>query len=87
MTKKLKVGVIGAGAMGRSHARVYSEMRNVELVGICDKDAKVANEIARKYNTKPFTDYRQIDKNLDAVSVCVPTKLHKDIALFFALSI
>ena len=83
MTKKLKVGVIGAGAMGRSHARVYSDMPNVELVGICDKDEKVAGEIAKKYNAKSFTYYREIDCELDAVSVCVPTKLHKDIALFF----
>lgn len=79
---KLKVGVIGAGAMGRSHARVYSDMPNAELVGVCDKDGNAANEVAKKYNTNPFTDYRQID-SLDAVSICVPTKLHKDVALFF----
>ena len=83
MIKKLNVGVIGAGAMGRSHARVYSGMPNVELIGICDKDRRVASEIAKKYNAKPFTDYTQIDEKLDAVSVCVPTKLHKDTALFF----
>ena len=80
---KLKVAVIGAGAMGRSHARVYSDMPNVELVSICDKDRRVASEIAKKYNAKPFTDYKQIDEKLDAVSVCVPTKLHRDVALFF----
>lgn len=80
---KLKVGVIGAGAMGRSHARVYSDMDKVELMAVCDKDKKTANEIAKKYNANPFTDYKKIDKSLDAVSVCVPTKLHKDVALFF----
>lgn len=83
MIKKLKVGVIGAGIMGRSHARVYSDMDKVGLTAVCDKDNESANEIAKKYNAKPFTDYKQIDENLDAVSVCVPTKLHKDVAMFF----
>lgn len=80
---KLKVAVIGAGAMGKSHARIYSDMDKIELVAICDKDKKTANDMAKKYNAKPFTDYKEINQNLDAVSVCVPTKLHKDIALFF----
>lgn len=80
---KLKVAVIGAGAMGRSHARIYSDMANAELSAVCDKDEKTAGETAKKYNASPFTDYKKIDKSLDAVSVCVPTKLHKDVALFF----
>lgn len=80
---KLKVAVIGTGAMGRSHARVYSDMGNTELVAVCDKDEKSAGETASRYNAKPFTDYRKINESLDAVSVCVPTKLHKQVALFF----
>lgn len=81
--KKLKVGVIGTGAMGKSHARVYSEMDNIDLILVCDSDENNANEIAKKYNTKPYTDYKEIDEDLDAVSVCVPTKLHKEVSLFF----
>ncbi|MBI2541592.1 Gfo/Idh/MocA family oxidoreductase [Candidatus Woesearchaeota archaeon] len=80
---KLKVAVIGAGAMGKSHARVYSDMRNVELAAICDKDVKSAAETAKKYSTKPFTDYREIDEGIGAVSVCVPTRIHKEVSLFF----
>ena len=81
--KKLKVAVIGAGAMGKSHIRIYSEIENVELVAICDKDERTAREIAGKYKTKVFMDYNTIDENLDAVSICVPTKFHKEVALFF----
>ncbi len=80
---KLKVAVIGTGAMGKSHARIYSNMDKIELMAVCDKDKKTADEIAKKYNIRSFTDYKEINENLDAVSVCVPTKLHKDIALFF----
>ena len=81
--KKLKIAVIGIGAMGKSHARIYSDMDKVELVAVCDKDETAVNEIAKKYNTKPFTEYKDIDEGIDAVSVCVPTKLHRDVALFF----
>ena len=44
---KLKVAVIGAGAMGKNHARVYSEMKNVELVAVCDSSKEVGGQIAR----------------------------------------
>ena len=80
--KTIKVGVIGTGAMGKSHARIYSDMANVELAAVCDKDKNAVKDIAKKYNAKPFTDYKEIS-NIDAVSICAPTKLHKDIALFF----
>ncbi|MBI4143507.1 Gfo/Idh/MocA family oxidoreductase [Candidatus Woesearchaeota archaeon] len=80
---KIKAAVIGIGAMGKSHARIYSDMDSAELVAVCDKDEKAAKETARKYNARPYADYRKIDESIDAVSVCVPTKLHKDVALFF----
>jgi len=35
---KTRVGVIGGGAMGQHHIRIYSEMKDVELIGICDTD-------------------------------------------------
>jgi len=78
----LKVGVIGVGAMGRQHARVYSELLDVELVGVADIDRESARKVARSYKTKDFSDYQNLLKgNLDAVSVCVPTSLHKKVSL------
>ena len=44
----LKVGVIGVGAMGRNHARVYADMPDVTLVGIADKDIEAAGNVARR---------------------------------------
>jgi len=80
---KINVAVIGVGAMGKSHARIYSDMDKVNLIGVCDADSKLAKDIAEKYNAQSFTDYKEINLDLDAVSVCVPTKLHKEIALYF----
>ena len=37
---RLNVAVIGTGAMGRSHARVYSELKDAELVAVCDANKK-----------------------------------------------
>ncbi|MGA8849166.1 MAG: Gfo/Idh/MocA family oxidoreductase [Dehalococcoidia bacterium] len=82
MGKPFKVGVIGLGAMGRNHVRVYSELPDVELVGIADADSALAQGLAKKYRTKPFSDYKELlQEDLDAVSIAVPTSLHREVAL------
>ena len=80
---KLNVAVIGTGAMGRNHARVYSWLKNVDLVAVCDSNKEVGKSIAEKYNINHYTNYKKMleKEDLDAVSVCVPTRLHKDIAI------
>jgi UDP-N-acetylglucosamine 3-dehydrogenase len=80
--KKIRVGVIGVGAMGNHHARIYSELQDVELVGVSDINAKATAEIASTYNTDAFDDCEHLLKSdLDAVSIAVPTSRHKEIAL------
>ena len=78
----LKVGVVGLGAMGKNHVRVYSEFPDVKLVGIADVDYELAQSLAEKYDCKPFNDYRDLlNQRLDAVSIAVPTSLHKEVAM------
>ncbi len=78
----IRVGVIGTGAMGQNHVRNYSEMEGVELVGISDVDQKRVEAMAAQFKTKAFTDYnKMLSEGLDAVSVVVPTKLHKQVVL------
>jgi UDP-N-acetylglucosamine 3-dehydrogenase len=85
LEKQLEVGVIGLGAMGRNHVRVYSEMPDVELIGIADADPALAQSLARKYRTQSFTDYKELlREDLDAVSIVVPTSLHHEVALAVA---
>ena len=80
---KVNVAVIGTGSMGKNHARVYSEIGNVDLVAVCDSNEETAKEIANKYNINYYRDYKEMLKKekIDAVSVCVPTKLHKQVAM------
>lgn len=78
----IRVGVIGVGAMGKHHVRIYSQMDDVELVGVADVDEGTAMEIALRYNTEPFSEPEKLlEKDLDAVSIAVPTSRHKDVAL------
>lgn len=81
--EKLKVGVVGTGHMGEFHAKVYSELPNVELVAVVDIIEERANKVASQYYTKPYTDYKDICDKVDAISIAVPTTLHYKIASFF----
>lgn len=79
----IHVGVIGVGAMGRHHARVYAQLPAAELVALADTDAARVNELAARYRCRAYTDYRAMlaQERLDAVSVAAPTRAHYPIAL------
>lgn len=78
---KIKIGVIGIGAMGFNHVRVFSEMPNVELKGILDKNAEKAGEVSKRFNCRSFDTVDDLLDEVDAVSIAVPTPLHKDVAV------
>ncbi len=78
----LKVGVVGLGAMGQHHARLYSQL-NCELVGVADANAERAKEIGEKYGTKYYSDYHDLLSKVEAVSIAVPTTLHHTVAMDF----
>lgn len=78
----LKVGVVGLGAMGQHHARIYSQL-NCELVGVVDANAVRAKIIGEKYNTRYYSDYYNLLSSVEAVSIAVPTTLHHTIAMDF----
>lgn len=75
----LDVGVIGVGAMGKNHARVYSELKNVDNLYVIDINENVAKEVALKNNGIFCSSVEKLLENVDAVSICVPTKYHYDV--------
>jgi UDP-N-acetylglucosamine 3-dehydrogenase len=76
----LKVGVIGAGSMGRHHVRVYSELPECELVGVADPNLD-RSELAAKHSTQFFTDYRALlDQRPELLTIAAPTALHYELA-------
>lgn len=81
--KKLRVAVIGVGHLGRVHARVYSEMSNVELVGVVDIDRARADSVAEALQTRAFYNHTDVLELVDAASIVVPTQKHYSIAKEF----
>ncbi len=84
MQTKLRVGVVGVGSLGQWHARVYSELAHVELVGVYDPQAERAREIAQRYGARAFDSLSALAAEIDAASVAAPTDRHHD--LFFELA-
>ncbi len=80
-SKKLRCGVVGVGYLGQHHARIYSELENVELVGIYESNPDRAKEIAGLYNCKVFDSIEALGAECQAVSVVVPTDKHTEVAL------
>lgn len=75
----LKVAVIGAGTMGKTHAAAYAEMPNAELVGIVDMRLAAATSAAHQYGTRPFDALATMvaETKPDVIDVCVPTYEHR----------
>ncbi len=83
MVEEIKIGVVGTGSMGKNHARVCSELDNVELVGIADANIEIAKRIASKFDAEPFVDYKELIHHVDAAIIATPTVMHFDIAMDF----
>lgn len=77
----VRVGVVGVGAMGRHHARVYAEMPECDFVGVQDIDAVRAGQAGEKFGVAAFTDLDELLGQVDAVTVAVPTPAHHAIGL------
>src|SRR5438270_2698482 len=85
--EKIRVAVVGVGAFGRNHARVYSELAKrgeaVELAAVCDANPERAAELAMEFKTQAFTSLEQLitKANIQAATVAVPTVHHANVAL------
>ena len=78
---KLRVGLIGLGAMGKNHQRVLSSLADVELVGIADPlGMEIQGTKDRDYEI--FTNYRDLlSRELDYCVISAPTGFHKEISI------
>ena len=75
----MKVGVIGTGNMGRNHVRVYSELKDVEEVYVFDINRENAKKM-EDYGAIVCETIDDLLNHVDAVSVCVSTQYHLEIA-------
>ncbi len=76
----IPVAVVGCGAFGRHHARIYSQLPQAHLVGIYDLDPARAAALAAEFGTRPLASLEQVIEQAAAVSVAVPTLAHAEVA-------
>jgi predicted dehydrogenase len=78
--RPVPVGVVGVGALGRQHARVWAAMQGAELVGVHDRDEARARAVAGEFGCPVCPDLDTLLAEAQAVSVAVPTVDHHAVA-------
>ncbi|HEY8497374.1 MAG TPA: Gfo/Idh/MocA family oxidoreductase [Limnochordales bacterium] len=76
----MRVGLVGAGVMGRVHAAGWAAA-GAELVAVFSRDEDRARELAGQYGARVVGSYADLLREVDVVDICVPTHLHHDMAL------
>ena len=83
MPEKVKVAVLGVGALGQHHARIYAELAktgDADFVGVFDVDTNRAAEIAAKHGVPVLPSVEHAARAAEAVSIVTPTVTHFELA-------
>ena len=80
MDKKLKIGVLGAGHLGKIHLRILKESNHFDLVGFYDAQPQIAAKISREFGYQSFSDINQLLQAVDVVDIVTPTLTHFELA-------
>ena len=78
--KELRVGVVGVGYLGSIHARIYQRMPNVNLAAVMDTNTESGSQVAQECDCRFVQNLGHLLDSVDAVSIVVPTSLHREIA-------
>ena len=79
----VRIGVIGVGHLGKHHARLLAGIDGAELVAVVDPQADRAAAAAEATGARALAVFRDLIGEVDAVSIAVPTELHRDVAMPF----
>jgi UDP-N-acetylglucosamine 3-dehydrogenase len=76
----MRIGILGAGSMGSTHARAYATMQDVQIAGIVGRHKARVQKLASSLGVAALTDPRSIldDATVDAVDVCYPSFVHRE---------
>ena len=76
--RKIRIGILGAGAMAAEHAAAYADIPNAEVVGVFARDVERARSVARACGAQPCIDAAALIENdaVDAIDVCLPSTIH-----------
>ncbi len=74
--KKLRVGVVGVGHIGKNHARLYAQLPGAEFTSIFDTDHEKAVALAQEYGAHAASSLEEFASEIDAASIATPTSSH-----------
>ncbi len=78
--KKLRVAVIGAGHLGKIHARLLASQPSVQLIAVADPSPTAQQQVLDEIETRTVSDYRKIIPDIDAAVIATPTHTHFAVA-------
>ena len=81
--KKPKIGVVGAGHLGRHHIKHLSKHSDVEFVGVFDVNKESLKNICSEFSVDPIENLENLIDSCDGVHIVTPTNTHFDIAKKF----
>jgi len=84
MSKRIRIGIIGVGIIGKQHIQGYAHIPGVEIVAIADIDEFEAKRVGTAHSIKHvFTDYHDVLNmaEIDAVDVCLHNNLHAPVTI------
>jgi len=84
MAAPLRLAVVGAGHMGRFHAKAVSERDDVRLAAVCDIEADRARSLADEHGAEAVTDVADLAGRIDAAVVAASTSAHEALAAALA---
>lgn len=78
----MKLGLLGAGAVGAVHAQAAAELPTVNVAAVCSRSLSEAEAVAEPHGARVYSDYREMfDSDLDAVVISTPHSLHTQMVL------
>jgi len=85
LRKKIRFGLIGAGAIAKTYLQAFSNTKLAELVAIADVNIAAANNLANqaKCPSFPSKEAMVVATDLDAVIICTPPNTHREISIYF----
>src|SRR5436190_10878119 len=78
--KKLRVGVVGVGHIGKNHARLYAELPGAQLAAIYDTDQTKACRLAEEFGTVAAPSLEEFGREVETASIATPTNTHFGVA-------
>ncbi|MBT8218650.1 MAG: Gfo/Idh/MocA family oxidoreductase [Bacteroidia bacterium] len=76
----IKLGIVGAGHLGKIHVKCARQVDEIELIGFFDSDPEQAKNVSQEFDLKSFETLEELLKEVDAVDIVTPTLLHYEIA-------